>query len=85
MCYAMNDEPEIFDARSLTASEQARKTFEIFSRLDPSDAFILLNNRDPRPLRHEFEAKYPRQFSWTYLEDGGGKWEVQIGKVALVT
>ena len=44
-------------------------------------AFTLVNDHDPKPLYYQLEAKYPKQFSWTYLERGPEVWRVKIGKL----
>lgn len=83
MCSTVDDEPEVFDARSFVPAERHRKIFEILGELDVGESFILINDHDPKPLYYQLEAEHPRQFSWNYLEAGAAQWRVQIGKVAV--
>jgi len=55
--------------------------FETFGRLQPAEAMLLINDHDPIPLRFQFEAMYPGQFSWEYLERGPEMFRVKIGKL----
>jgi uncharacterized protein (DUF2249 family) len=47
-----------------------------------SDAFILVNDHDPKPIYYTFHAELPGRFSWPYLEQGPEIWRVRIGKAA---
>jgi uncharacterized protein (DUF2249 family) len=40
-----------------------------------------VNDHDPKPLHHQLEAEWPKQFSWSYVERGPDVWCVQIGKL----
>jgi uncharacterized protein (DUF2249 family) len=55
--------------------------FETFGRLQSAEAMLLINDHDPIPLRFQFEAMYPGQFSWEYIERGPETYRVKIGKL----
>jgi uncharacterized protein (DUF2249 family) len=82
MCQASDDmdENEI-DVRSLVPAQRHRKIFQLVEELAPGASFVLVNDHDPKPLYYQLEAEYPRQFSWTYLEQGPAAWRVQIGRL----
>ena len=46
------------------------------------DAFVLVNDHDPKPLYYQFAAEYPDAFTWDYLETGPEVWQVRIGRPA---
>lgn len=54
--------------------------FETFNSLQPGEAMLLINDHDPVPLRFQFEAMHPEQFTWEYLEQGPEWFRVHIGK-----
>jgi len=53
--------------------------FGLFDSLRPGEAFVLLNDHDPKPLRFQFDAQRPAGFTWDYLEAGPQEWRVRIG------
>lgn len=55
--------------------------FETFNGLKPTEAMLLVNDHDPRPLRFQFESMHSGQFTWEYLEQGPDVFRVKIGKV----
>ena len=69
------------DVRMLVPAERHKRIFELVNELQPGGAFTLVNDHDPKPLYYQLEAEYPRQFSWTYVEQGPEVWRVQIGKL----
>jgi uncharacterized protein (DUF2249 family) len=38
----------------------------------------VINDQDLRPLRDQLEADFPRQFVWTYFEEGPSVWRAEI-------
>lgn len=68
------------DVRSLIPAQRHAKIFQLVDQLAPGRSFILINDHDPKPLYYQLEAEYPKQFSWTYLEQGPTVWRVEIGK-----
>jgi uncharacterized protein (DUF2249 family)/uncharacterized protein YjiS (DUF1127 family) len=74
--------PKVVDVRSLVPAQRHAKIFQLVNDLGPGTSFILVNDHDPKPLYYQLEAEYPKQFSWTYLQQGPETWQVQIGKLA---
>jgi uncharacterized protein (DUF2249 family) len=73
---------DVIDVRTLAPAQRHAKIFELVGGLAPGEAFVLVNDHDPKPLYYQMEAEYPGQFSWTYVEQGPQVWRVKIGKVA---
>jgi len=55
--------------------------FETFGKLQPSESMLLVNDHDPVPLRYQFDAMHPGQFSWEYLEQGPQTFQVKISRL----
>ena len=73
--------PQIeLDVRIVPPREKHPAIFRTFDALAPGDAFTLVNDHDPAPLRHQFNAIRTDQFDWQYLESGPFVWRVSIGK-----
>lgn len=70
------------DVRVIPPREKHPTIFQTFDALKPGEAFILLNDHDPRPLRYQFEAEHAGKFGWEYLEQGPAVWRVQISKAS---
>lgn len=54
--------------------------FEKFDSLSPSQAFIIHNDHDPKPLYYQLLAERGQTFLWEYLTNGPEFWEVKITK-----
>ncbi|MCA9679052.1 MAG: DUF2249 domain-containing protein [Myxococcales bacterium] len=68
------------DIRIVPPREKHPTIFRTFDGLSPGEGFTLINDHDPYPLRHQFEATRTGQFSWTYVEEGPAVWRVLIEK-----
>lgn len=68
------------DIRIVPPREKHPTIFRTFDALKSGEAFTLINDHDPFPLRHQFEATRTGQFKWTYIEQGPRVWRVSIGK-----
>lgn len=79
MASAMN-EPKILDVRSLVPAEQQRAVLATYDRLGIGARFVLVDNRDPRPLYRSFDTQRHGRFSWRYLQQGPAVWRVEIGR-----
>lgn len=77
------DAPEKLDVREIPHGRRHPRIFGIYARLAPGESFVLVNNHDPKPLRREFQATYPDQFGWDYLEAGPDQWQVRIQRLPL--
>lgn len=76
---AGEDLPEL-DVRSLPHARRHEPIFAAYAALAPGTGFALVNDHDPRPLGYQFEAQYPGQYTWDYLEAGPTVWRVRIGR-----
>ena len=72
-------EPIQLDVRVIPPREKHPAIFQTFDALEPGEAFVLINDHDPVPLRYQFEATRPESFQWEYLEKGP-VWKVQISR-----
>jgi uncharacterized protein (DUF2249 family) len=68
------------DVRTLIPRERHPLIFKTFRALTPGEAFLLVNDHDPKPLYYQFQAELGEPFQWEYLESGPEVWRVQIGK-----
>jgi uncharacterized protein (DUF2249 family) len=73
-------EPVQLDVRVIPPREKHPAIFQTFDALESGDAFVLVNDHDPFPLRYQFEAERADQFTWQYLEQGPTVWRVRIGR-----
>ena len=70
------------DVRTIIPRERHPLIFNTFRNLVPGDAFLLVNDHDPKPLYYQFQAELGEAFQWEYLERGPEVWKVRIGKAA---
>lgn len=73
--------PAIVDVRTIIPRDRHPLIFHTFDSLQPGEAFILVNDHEPRPLYYQFLHERENQFTWSYLEGGPEVWRAQIGKV----
>ena len=77
----MSDTLEEIDVREIEPKRKHPAVFEKFDNLDAGEAFILVNDHDPKPLKYEMAAeRVNEKFIWEYLEKGPDIWKVRIGK-----
>jgi uncharacterized protein (DUF2249 family) len=70
------------DLRSLVPMQRHQLIFQLVDELAPGGSFVFVNDHDPKPLYYQLEAEHPRQYSWTYLEQGRAVGRVEIGRLA---
>ena len=73
------------DVRDLPPARRHESIFAAYHALAPGTGFVLVNDHDPKPLRYQFEAEHPGQFTWDYIEAGPQTWRVLIGRPLAVT
>lgn len=78
----MSDDQRVLDVRPIPPREKHPTIFQTFGALEPGQAFVLVNDHDPMPLRYQFEAEHEGEFGWEYLEEGPDVWRVQISRTA---
>ena len=74
------DAPDVLDVRPIPHGQRHPRIFRRYARLAPGESFVLVNNHDPKPLRREFAATHPGEFTWEYEESGPDQWRVRIGR-----
>ena len=72
----------VLDVRSEPPARRHDLIFEWYHRLQPGEAYELVNDHDPKPLKYQFEAEHYGEFTWEYLEQGPEVWRVRIGRTA---
>ena len=72
----------VLDVRDIAPRERHTLILRTFAELTPGEAFVLVNDHDPKPLYYTFRAEREGQFTWEYIEQGPEVWQVEIGKVA---
>ncbi len=68
------------DVRTIPPRHKHPSILSRYRALAPGESFILLNDHDPVPLHYQFDAEFPGQFEWEYLEQGPELWRVRIGR-----
>lgn len=76
----MTNQPQHLDVRKIPPARRHGLIFETFEALPPGEAFILINDHEPKPLYYQFQAEQPGRFTWDYLEQGPEVWQVRVGK-----
>lgn len=68
------------DVRDLPPARRHELIFEAYANLQTGKAFVLVNDHDPKPLYHQFEAEAGDEFRWEYRQQDPGEFRVLIGK-----
>jgi uncharacterized protein (DUF2249 family) len=71
----------IVDVRSVAPGDRHPLVFSTFRSLAQGQAFDLVNDHDPQPLRVQFQAHAPGQFAWDELETGPAVWRVRVTRL----
>ncbi|SMB21035.1 conserved protein of unknown function [Sterolibacterium denitrificans] len=69
-----------YDVRAHGPAERHDIFFGAFAGLQPGQAFVFINDHDPKPLYYQIEAESNIPFSWEYLESGPEVWRVRVAK-----
>jgi uncharacterized protein (DUF2249 family) len=69
------------DVRAIAPRDRHPIIFSTFRNLGAGEAFELVSDHDPAPLREQFQAEMPGRFSWDYLQAGPSVWRVGIQKL----
>lgn len=72
---------KVLDVRVIPPVYKHSTIFATFDALEAGDHFILVNDHDPVPLRHQFNFTRVGQLDWEYLEQGPELWRVKITRV----
>ena len=77
--HAPRGDPDL-DVRDLAPAQRDQSIFAEYHALAPGAGFVLVNDHDPKPLRYQFEAEHPGEFTWDTLQAGPQVWRVRIGR-----
>lgn len=72
----------VIDVQAIAPRERHATIFSAFRDLETGRTLEIVNDHDPRPLYHQFQAQAPGAFSWDVLQSGPQVWRVSIGKLA---
>lgn len=71
-----------FDVRPHPPAQRHDMVLDAFDELNPGEAFVFINDHDPKPLYYQMEAESNDPFKWEYLETMPKEWKVKITKKA---
>lgn len=71
-----------FDVRPFPPAQRHEMVFRAFDELRPGEAFVFINDHDPRPLYYQMEAESKEPFRWEYLMTMPHEWKVKVMKLA---
>ncbi|WP_049928748.1 DUF2249 domain-containing protein [Halopiger goleimassiliensis] len=71
---------EELDVRDLPPAQRHEKIFDAYADLTGGEGFVLVNDHDPKPLYHQFDAEAGPEFRWEYRTQEPGEFRVLIGK-----
>lgn len=70
-----------FDVRPFPPAKRHDMFFEAFDDLKPGEAFVFINDHDPKPLYYQMEAENSEPFKWEYLMTMPKEWKVKVMKL----
>ncbi len=70
-----------FDLRPYTPTDRHEMFYEAFAEIKPGEAFVFINDHDPKPLYYQMEAESKEPFKWEYLLKGPEEWKVRVIKI----
>jgi uncharacterized protein (DUF2249 family) len=73
---------KIIDVRTIRPHERHPLIFGTFDDLAAGQSFVIVNDHDPMPLYHQFQARYAGNVGWEYQERGPDVWRVRIARAA---
>ncbi len=68
------------DVRTMVPRERHPRIFEVFDGLQAGEAFLLVNDHDPKPLFYQFQAERSGQVVWEPQEEGPERWVIRISR-----
>lgn len=66
------------DVRTIPPPQRHSEIFRTFDSLQPEQAFVLVNDHNPKPLLYQFQAERPSKFEWSVLEAGPDTFRIRI-------
>lgn len=74
------DTIESFDLRPFPPARRHEMVFENFDKIKSGEAFVIINDHDPKPLYYQIEAENDIPFDWEYLASGPDEWKIKVSK-----
>lgn len=78
----MTETTIVLDVRTLAPPRRHAEIFRTFGALMPGEAFVLVNDHEPKPLLYQFQAEFSGRFDWSVLETGPERFRVEIRRRA---
>lgn len=72
--------PTRLDLRGVAPTDRHPKMAAAFQRLPKGGAMELIDDRDPQPLKAQFQTERKGQFIWEDVEKSDTTWRVRIAK-----
>jgi uncharacterized protein len=69
------------DLRQLPPPQRHEQIMLAWNALEPGEILRLTNDHDPKPLRYQFQAEYPDNYTWEYEQSGPVDWVVKLGRI----
>ncbi|MFC6987647.1 DUF2249 domain-containing protein [Haloplanus sp. GCM10025708] len=69
------------DVREYPPARRHELIFQAYDDLERGEAFVLINDHDPKPLYHQFTSEEGPEFHWQYRQKEPGEFRVLVGKV----
>ena len=82
MCSDCQPVETVIDVRTIAPRMRHPMIFTAFENLAEGEAFMIVNDHDPKPLFYQFSAEYPGTVEWVYQQQGPEVWQVRVAKVA---
>ena len=73
---------KVLDVRPIPPRSKHPTIFSTFDALEEGEHFVLVNDHDPVPLKHQFNFEREGQMDWKYLDQGPEVWRVKITRVS---
>ncbi|PWC35900.1 DUF2249 domain-containing protein [Azospirillum sp. TSO35-2] len=70
----------VIDLQTIPPFQRHPLIFQAVQGLAAGEAFVLVNDHDPRPLHHQLLSHFGPGFTWDYQEKGPRAWRVRIGR-----
>ena len=74
----MRESTHELDVRHLPPPQRHSEIHSTFNALKPDEAFVLINDHDPKPLLYQFQIEHPGDFEWSLLEAGPERFRIEI-------
>jgi DUF438 domain-containing protein len=78
---AVSSKTHTLDLRSMMPFERHDRIFRIWDSMTSGETLRLINDRDPKPLHHQFQEEYRNQIRWEYERQGPRDWIVRIHRI----